>query len=192
MNMISVVVLSQRTLITLERVVIIGSSCSGKTTMAKGVAAALEVPHIELDALHWLPDWQELPDGEFRGLVSSAVAAERWVVDGNYNMVRDIVWSRATTLVWLNYPFPLVFWRACSRTAIRSIGRRTLFSGNKESIRQAFFSKDSMILWVIKTFHDRRKSTREIFDGDDYPDLHRVELRNQRDANRFLVSLRGI
>ena len=90
MNMISVVVLSQRTLITLERVVIIGSSCSGKTTMAKGVAAALEVPHIELDALHWLPDWQELPDGEFRGLVSSAVAAERWVVDGNYNMVRDI------------------------------------------------------------------------------------------------------
>ncbi|MCH2504289.1 MAG: AAA family ATPase [Dehalococcoidia bacterium] len=64
----------------MERIVIIGSSCSGKTTMAKQVAAALEVPHIELDALHWLPDWQERPDSEFRELVASAVSAERRVV----------------------------------------------------------------------------------------------------------------
>ena len=174
----------------MERVVIIGSSCSGKTTMAKQVAASLQIPHIELDALHWLPDWQERPDSEFRELVSSAVAEERWVVDGNYNMVRDIVWQRATTLVWLNYSFPVVFWRAVSRTVIRSIGRRTLFSGNKESIRQAFFSKDSMILWVLKTFHNRRRATRAILDADEFPVLNRVELRNQGDANRFLDSLR--
>ena len=69
-DIISTVVLSQGTLITLERVIIIGSSCSGKTTMAKHVAAILQVPHIELDALHWLPEWQERPDSEFRGLVS--------------------------------------------------------------------------------------------------------------------------
>lgn len=174
----------------MERVVIIGSSCSGKTTMAKQVATALQSPHIELDDLHWLPEWQERPDSELRDLVSSAVAAERWVVDGNYNVVRDIVWQRATTLVWLNYSFPVVFWRALSRTVIRSLGRRILFSGNKESIRQAFFSRDSMILWVIKTFHQRRRSTREVFDGVDFPDLHRVELRNRGDADRFLVSLK--
>ena len=63
--------------------------------MAKRVAATLQTPHIELDALHWLPDYQERPDDEFRELVSSIVAEERWVVDGNYNMVRDIVWQRA-------------------------------------------------------------------------------------------------
>jgi adenylate kinase family enzyme len=192
MDTISAVVLRPRTLITLERVVIIGSSCSGKTTMAKQVAAILQVAHIELDALHWLPEWQERPDSEFRELVASAVAAERWVVDGNYNMVRDVVWQRATTLVWLNHSFPVVFWQAVSRTVIRSIGHRTLFSGNKESIRQAFFSRDSMILWVIKTFHERRRSTREVFDGDEFPGLHRVELRNRADANRFFTSLRDI
>ena len=120
------------------------------------------------------------------------MAAERWVVDGNYNMVRDIVWQRATTLVWLNLSFPVVFWRALSRTVIRSFGRRTIFSGNKESIRQAFFSRDSMILWVIKTFHERRRSTRQVFDGDDFPGLHRVELRNQGDAARFFASLKDI
>ena len=93
------------------------------------------------------------------------MSAERWVVDGNYNMVRDIVWQRATTLAWLNLSFPVVFWRALSRTVIRSFGRRTLFSGNKESIRQ-------------------------VFDGDSFPRLHRVELRNQGDADRFFASLK--
>lgn len=160
--------------------------------MAKQVAAALEVPHIELDALHWLPDWQERPDSEFREFVASAVSAERWVVDGNYNMVRDIVWQRATTLAWLNLSVPVAFWRALSRTVTRRFGHRTIFSGNKESIRQAFFNRDSMILWVIKTFHERRRSTRQVFDGDGFPGLHRVELRNQGDADRFLASLKDI
>jgi len=178
--------------VEMERVVIIGSSCSGKTTMARRVADISQAPHIELDAIHWLPDWQEREDDEFRALVGTAVAADRWVVDGTYNMVRDLVWPRATALVWLNHSFPVVFWRAFSRTTVRSIGRRTIFSDNRESIRRALFSTDSMILWVIKTFHDRRRSTRAIFDGEEFPCLQRVELRNQRDANQFLDSLQDI
>ena len=76
--------------VEMERVVIIGSSCSGKTTMARRLADILQTPHIEQDAIHWLPDWQEREDDEFRELVGTAVAADRWVVDGNYNMVRDL------------------------------------------------------------------------------------------------------
>ena len=68
----------------LDRIVIVGSSCSGKTIIAKQVAAALQVPHIELDALHWLTKRQERPGSEFRGLVSSSVAADCWVVYRNY------------------------------------------------------------------------------------------------------------
>jgi len=59
--------------------------------MARRVAAILQAPHIELDAIHWLPGWQERDDDEFRELTQAAVAAGRWVVDGNYAMVRDIV-----------------------------------------------------------------------------------------------------
>ncbi len=160
--------------------------------MARRMATVLQAPHIELDAIHWLPDWQERDDDEFRELVSSAVAADRWVVDGNYNVVRDIVWSRATAVVWLNYSFPVVFWRAFSRTVVRSVGRQTIFSGNRESVRRAFLSTDSMILWVIRTFHNRRRSTRAIFNGAEFPGLMRVELRNRRNANQFLTSLRDI
>ena len=59
--------------------------------MARRVAAILQAPHIERDAIHWLPGWQERDDDEFRELTQAAVVADRWVVDGNYAMVRDIV-----------------------------------------------------------------------------------------------------
>ena len=118
------------------------------------------------------------------------MAAERWVVDGNYAMVRDIVWPRATTIVWLNYSFPLVFWRAFRRTFIRSVGRKTLFSGNRETIKMAFFSKESILWWVITTFRRRRKQFRAILDGGEFPHLERIEFRNPRDADQFLISLR--
>ncbi len=178
--------------IEMERVVIIGASCSGKTTMARRVAARLQAPHIELDAIHWLPHWQERDNDEFRELVSTAVAADRWVVDGNYRQVQDIVWPRTTAVVWLNYSFPVVFWRAFRRTLIRSFGRQTLYSGNRETIRQTFFSRESMLWWVLTTFRSRRKRYRAIFDDRDYPGMEFIELRCQRDANRFLTSRRDI
>ena len=185
-------VASLKTYIEMERVVIVGPSCSGKTTMARRVAAILQAPHIELDAIHWLPGWQERDDDEFRELTQAAVAADRWVVDGNYAMVRDIVWPRATTVVWLNYSFPVVLWRAFRRTLIRSVSRQTIFSENKETIRRSFFSRESILLWVFTTYRLRRKQFRAIFDDRDYPEVEFIELRSQRDANQFLTSRRDI
>ena len=121
----------------LRRVVVIGSSCSGKTTLAGRISGVRGVPHIELDAIHWLPQWRERPTEEFRELAALAVAGDRWVADGNYSVVRDIVWARATSIIWLNYSFPLVLWRVLNRTISRSVRGRVLFSGNKESLRMA-------------------------------------------------------
>ncbi len=89
----------------MKRVVVIGTSCSGKTTFASQLADELAIAHTELDVLHWLPDWQMRPIEEFRLLVAEVAAQDLWVIDGNYSKVRDIIWPRATHLVWLNYPF---------------------------------------------------------------------------------------
>ena len=169
----------------------VGSSCSGKTTLARGIADQLGVPHIELDAIHWLPNWQERPTEDFRKLVESAVACDLWVSDGNYRAVRDIVWGRATTVVWLNYSFPLVFYRALTRTLARSITRRTLFSGNKESLRQAFLSKESILWWVITTYRLRKRQYREVFKSNDFPHMNFIEIRTSRQAGEFLKSLQA-
>jgi len=170
----------------LERVVVIGSSCSGKTTYAKRLAETLGQPHIELDALHWLPDWVERPDEEFRTLVSGAVSPERWVVDGNYGKARQLIWPRATCIIWLNYGFFTVFARAMRRTLRRALTHEELYSGNKESLRRSFLARDSILLWVITTFRRRRKSYADLRATNAFNHLQWVEFRKPRDAEQFL------
>src|SRR5262245_40275576 len=54
---------------TLKRVVVVGTSCSGKTTFAKELARKLNKKHVEIDAIYWLPDWTGRPEDDFRRLV---------------------------------------------------------------------------------------------------------------------------
>jgi adenylate kinase family enzyme len=140
-----------------ERVVIIGTSCSGKSHLGKILARKYQAPHIELDDLHWLPDWQERPDKEFISLVKGRVALDKWIIDGNYSVVRQFVWLRATTIIWLNYPLSLVLIRAIKRSFFRALKKERLFAGNVETFKQSFFSRDSIILWVLKTHRTNKE-----------------------------------
>jgi len=99
-----------------RRIVVVGTTGSGKTTLAGELARRLEVPHVELDALHWEPGWTEAPTDLFRERVTHALSGEAWVADGNYSAVRDIVWSRADTIVWLDYSLPTMLYRLARRT----------------------------------------------------------------------------
>ena len=176
----------------LQRVVVVGTSCSGKTALANSLSERLGSPHIELDAIHWLPDWVPRPAEEFRKLTSVAIAEESWVVDGNYSSsVADLVWPRATTLVWLNYPFRVVIWRAWRRTISRVITRKKLYSGNRESFAMAFFSQESILWWVITTFRRRRREYQAVFQRGDFPHLDVIELKRPADADRLLQSLQA-
>src|SRR5205809_1832315 len=89
-----------------RRVVVVGTTGSGKTTLAGRLAQRLGVPHVELDALHWEANWVEAGDEVFRERAARALTGSAWVVDGNYSKVRDIVWGRADMVVWLDYPLP--------------------------------------------------------------------------------------
>jgi adenylate kinase family enzyme len=174
----------------MRRVVVVGTSCSGKTTLADRVAQLLGAPHVELDAIHWGPDWQEAPLETFRARVREATATDGWVVDGNYSKVEDIVWRAATTIIWLNYPFPTVMWRALRRTIRRVVLREEIFSGNRETFRDAFLSRNSILWWVITSYRRRRRRLRETLSGGAYPNLTVFELRTPAGAERFLRHLK--
>ncbi len=174
----------------MERVVVVGTSCSGKTTLARQLAGVLGVPHVELDGIHWMSGWRERPVEEVRRMAVEAAAAERWVMDGNYSAVRDIVWGGATTVVWLNYPFRVVLWRALTRTTRRVVTQEELFSGNREGFRQSFLSRDSIILWAITSYRRVRREYRRILDGGDYTHLRVIELRGPREAEALIAALR--
>ncbi len=176
----------------MERVVVVGTSCSGKTTLARQLAGVLGAPHVELDGIHWMSGWRQRPVEEVRRMAVEAAAAERWVMDGNYSAVRDIVWGRATAVVWLNYPFLVVLWRALSRTTRRVVTQEELFSGNREGFRQSFLSRDSIILWAITSYWRVRREYRRVLDGGDYPHLRVIELRGPAEAGALVASLRGV
>jgi adenylate kinase family enzyme len=175
----------------IQRVVVIGTSCSGKTTFARQLSDLLDSPHIELDALHWKKNWEPRPRAEFVQIVEESVARDRWVTDGNHGTVRDLVWSRATAVVWLNYPFVLVFSRALSRTFRRAATREQLYSGNTESFTRAFLSRDSILLWVLTSFRRRRREYAALFGSDRFPSIAFLEFRRPRDAALFLSTVKA-
>jgi len=141
--------------------------------------------------LHWRPGWREAPLEEFRAAVLQRVEGARWVVDGNYDKVQDIVWARASDAVWLNYSFPVVFGRALVRTLRRVFLREEIFNGNRETFRNAFLSRGSILWWVITTYGRRRRQYRAVFVSGAFPHLRVTELRRPQDADRVLRAIRG-
>ena len=176
--------------ISSKRVVVIGTSCSGKTTFARSLAHKLNTQHIELDAIHWKPNWTPTPKEEFTSLAQKATAPETWVLDGNYSAVRDTVWSRATTIVWLNYSFPVVARRALSRTFRRVFGRQVMWSGNRETFHRSFLSNDSILWWVLKTYRRRRQEYPRLLQEPQYRHLQVIVLTSPIEAKRFLQNLK--
>jgi adenylate kinase family enzyme len=133
-----------------ERVCVVGSSGSGKTTFARELAARLCVAHVELDALHHQPGWQPLALEKLRAQVDAACpAGGRWVADGNYQKVADLTRDRADVIVWLDLPRPVVIRRLLRRTLRRGLLREELWNGNRESLRN-LFRRDpqlNVVLW---------------------------------------------
>jgi adenylate kinase family enzyme len=173
----------------LRRVAVIGTSCAGKTTFAGRLGTLLGTSCHQLDAVYWGPDWRETPDDEFRAAIATIVQHDRWIIEGNYAVVRDLVWRRATCVVWLNYAFVTVFARALRRTVSRVWSQEPLFSGNRERFRTSFLSRESILWWVITTYRRRRRAYRQLLGGTEYPHLGVIEFHRPHEASEFLDSL---
>jgi adenylate kinase family enzyme len=175
----------------LRRVVVIGPSGAGKTTMARELSRRLGVPHVELDALHWGPDWS-LPTVEaFRERVAAALGGEEWSTDGNYSAVRDLVWGRAQVLVWLDYALPVFMTRLVTRTLRRVVQKEELWNGNRERLSNALFARDSLLSWTLSTYRKRRRKYVQLLDGPEFSHLAVVRLRSLRATREWLAGLVG-
>ena len=172
-----------------RRVVVIGTTGSGKTTLARELARAQGVPHVEMDAYRHGPNWRETPDDEFRRQLAHALSGDRWVADGNYSMARDSVWPRATAIVWLDFNFGLVFLRLALRTLRRGITRETLWNGNKENLFSHLFTRHSLFLWAFKSHWRRRRTLPLALAQPQHTHLRLVRLRSPRAAAQWLADV---
>lgn len=173
----------------MRRIHVVGATGSGKTTLAKEIARTLNIPHIELDSLHWEPGWVEAPKEVFRERVSSSLEGDAWVVDGNYSKARDIVWARADSVVWLDYSLGVILFRLFKRTLRRIFTREELWNGNRETLLDQFLSRNSLFLWALKTYQRRRKEYPQLFSQPQYGHLTVIHLPSLAATQSWLEKL---
>ena len=171
-----------------RRVSVIGTTASGKSTLAAALAVRLGVPHIELDGVEHGPNWTPIPRDEFREVVAARIAGDGWVTDGNYGVVRDLIWARAETVIWLDYPLVVPLWRVTRRTFWRMARRVELWNGNRERWRRVF-SRENLWLDILRTHRGRRQRFAALVAQPGHAHLAVLRLRSPRAAARLLASL---
>jgi adenylate kinase family enzyme len=176
-----------------RRVSVVGTSGSGKSTLARELAEILGVPHLELDAVHHQPGWAPLPTDEFRRIVAARAAAGGWVIDGNYGRVRDLVWARADTVVWLDLPKRTVMRQVVWRTLRRVALRRELWNGNRERWRNflTWNPEQSVISWAWHKHAPDRAKYAAAAASPASAHLRFIRLTSRRDVARFLADARS-
>lgn len=178
----------------MQRVSVVGTSGSGKSTLGAALAERLGAGFLELDSVFHQPGWVPLPDEEFRRRVGAAVAGERWVIDGNYSSkVRDLIWARADTVVWLDLPKRIVMRRIIWRSFRRAARRVELWNGNREHWRNLFSldKEQSIITWAWQTHAANRLKYAAAMADQANAELHFVRLKNPAEVRRFLRSVRA-
>lgn len=175
-----------------RRIVVVGSSGTGKTTVARRIAAIAALSHVELDALHWEPNWTPATTDAFRARVDDALAGDAWVVDGGYAQVRDLTWGRAEHLIWLDYTLARSLYQLTVRTFRRRFRNEELWNGNRERLHMFFFSRESLYLWVLRTHASKRRRYAEYFREPSMAHLTVARVRTPRELKAHLAHLRGL
>jgi adenylate kinase family enzyme len=171
-----------------RRVNVVGTSASGKTQVAMALARKLGVPHVELDALHWEPNWTHASDEAMRDRVAAMVATDGWVVDGNYSVVRGLIWERVEAVVWLDYSLATIMRRYLIRTVRRIRTQEEIWPGTGNRERWSMqLRRDGLPWWILSTYRRRRR---------DYPrllaarhDIAVIRLRNPGATAAWLAQL---
>ena len=171
-----------------QRINVVGTSGSGKTTFARRLAHALGVPYYEIDAFSWKPDWREAPDAELFARLEEVTAQPAWVLDGNYTRTRPITWKHVQQVIWLDLSFPRTIWRVAARTIRRARTQEELWpgTGNRESLAQAFLSRKSIIWWAIRQHPRYRERYPRLMASPEYAHISFLRLRSDAEAQRFL------
>ena len=174
-----------------KRVAVVGVTSSGKSTLAEELAKRFGSDFIELDALNWEPNWQAAPLEVFRARVEKATEAEKWVVAGNYHVVRDLIWPKAEAVIWLDYPFLTVLWQLTRRNFKRWWTQELLWGTNYEPLWNHFklWSKDSLYNWLFQTYWRRKHEYPLLFSQPEYRHLKVIRFKRPKETKKWLENL---
>jgi adenylate kinase family enzyme len=175
-----------------RRVLVVGDSCAGKTTLGAELAAHLGVPFIDLDELHWEPGWTPVSTAVLCERVERATSGDGWVLAGNYSAQRHVSWPRGQSVVWLDLPLRVTIARIVLRSYRRSRTGELLWGTNQESFLRHLMlwdEKQSLIRWTLGHHRGLRKRYEASMQDGAFSHLHWHRLRSQRELERWKFAL---
>lgn len=179
-----------------RRIHVIGNSGSGKSTLAATLAARLDVPFVELDALNFLPGWiglNETAPEEFARRIREATSGDGWVVAGSYAaFTKREFWDRVETVIWLDMPMPLLLSRVLVRSWRRWRSRELLWGTNYESFWGQFMiwrGGDSLIYWIVTQQRRKRRSMLAAQADARWAHIRFIRLRSPSEVRAFLAAI---
>jgi adenylate kinase family enzyme len=124
----------------MRRILVIGNSGGGKSTLARKLGEKLGLPVIHLDVLFWKPGWVESEREDYLDRVMAALAAPGWICDGQFTSSFHLRMPLADTIVWIDQPRALCLFRAIWRAVTyRRGGRPDMAEGCREKIDFDFY-----------------------------------------------------
>ena len=173
----------------MKKIVIVGTSSSGKTTLAIKLSKKFKANCCDQDELFWLPGWKRRPIEEFRALVVQAVMRDSWIVSGNYSVVRDIVWEDADTIIWLDYSLFRCLYQGVKRALQNIFMKKVFCNGNRESFSQLFCSRYSIIWWITKSHFIKRRRYKKLICDSKYSHIKFLRFESPGDTKAWLESI---
>lgn len=174
-----------------QRINVVGTTGSGKSTFSRTLAGLLDISHYEMDRLYWKPNWQAADDEELFESVRQVTGQESWILDGNYTRTTPVKWSRVELVIWLDFSFVRTLWQMLGRVFQRSFSAEEIWpgTGNRESLRKAFLSRDSILWWLLITFRRNRRRYLAAMSSPEYEHIRFVRLRSPREVSEFLMRM---
>lgn len=179
-----------------RRIIIVGQTCSGKSTLGALLSTLLGVPFVEVDALYWKPGWVGSTDDEFLPKVLAATAGPGWAVAGGYHRQMSVsVWPRADTVVWLDLPLPLIVGRILRRSWQRSRSGELLWGTNSErfwSQLKLWSEEESLVAYASRTHRERRRRYLKAMSDPRWDHIRFIRLRSASEIDRFIADVEEV
>ena len=174
----------------MKRINVIGTSGSGKTHFSCRLARKLAIPHIEMDAVFWLPNWNYLGTEDFLVKLKSILEEEAWVLDGNQSKTNSLKWQYVDTIVWLDFGFFHTLKQTLFRSFRRAYTKEEIWvgTGNCESFRRNFFSSDSVVLWMLRNYWKTKRKNATLFSSELANSVRLVHIQSPKEAEAFLAN----
>ncbi|MBE0608554.1 MAG: adenylate kinase [Dehalococcoidia bacterium] len=176
-----------------RRIIVVGPSCSGKTTLGAEIARRIGGPFIELDALFWKPGWTAPSDEEFRARLIESHTGDTWVSAGNYlRHTRHLTWPRADTIIWLDFPLRLTTRRVLARSWRRWRSKELLWGTNRERFWDQLMlwsPNDSLIAYNVSRHRQNRRIFRRAMEDARAAGKCFLRLESPRTVERLLENL---